>query len=901
MKVLFVTQTAAVSGGVERWLASLCTGLAHKGVNVVLALVDGPAFHNATRYLSAFPELAALPHRVVRSSSGLPRGRRAALRKLIEECQPDIVVPVLVHEALGVAGQCKAGGQKLKIVYPVHENEVWAFDAVADNAAHIDAVISVNRLMLDALECFAAWPNTRSFHIRGGVDAVGPDAQRSLAPEDSNGIVIGFCGKLVDDQKRASDLIAFCEALDARARPYSLWIVGEGEQRSALTTALAKQIGNGSVRMLGTLTKEALYEEFYPRLDALLITSDLETGPLVAWEAMMHGVPVVTSAYRGLRREGLLRHNETALVYPVGEPVSAAAALCEMLDDRERFRQVARRGQQVAQGALTVDAMVSAWLSALEQVLKMPRTELAPAIGSKDGSLLQCAHDAVRGLLGRPLFHGNAHEEWPRYKPGAVPLPERQRFARRLDELELALSTETAAAVKKGRVLFIAPSAYPLGGVAIWLDYLVPALKRLGWSASVGLVAGHCHDASAYRIEHPELPAFEISYKTGSQEGRIRALESALRHFEPDIVVAVNIVDVYAAAQRIRATGKAIKVVMALHAIASDLLEDLRREAHTIDAVIATNRLACRLCTDVSGMPVSRVFYAPCGVDVRKLNALVRSAADSRLRIVWAGRIEQSQKRVNDIPDILSELDRLNVDYHFKIVGDGPDRIEFLAALRPWLQKGRAEYLGPVPAVDMGRTVYAHADVLLLTSAWETGPIVIWEAMAARVAVVTSRYIGSGREQALMDEHNCLSFPVGHANEAARQMARLAQDRRLLRSLASAADSLVAARYGIDHSVRRWAESLEAVMQLTEQPARRPAASARAGRLDYLLGPPMAETLRMWLGVHFSHRGAGGEWPHTAAPSADEAALLLNAFALDNEARSLAPVHIDLPEPERRH
>jgi glycosyltransferase involved in cell wall biosynthesis len=413
-------------------------------VNVVLALVDGPAFHKAADYLRAFPELAVLPRVVLRSASGLPRGRHKALRNLIAQCQPDIVVPVLVHETLRAAAECKARGQKLKLVYPIHENEIWAFDAVADNAAHIDAIVSVNLLMLEALQRLAAWPTSRSFHVRAGVDS---PIERRPFKKDPDAITVGYCGKLVNDQKRVGDLIAFCRQMDACSRPYSLWIAGEGGERQTLASALSPQIASGRVRMLGTLSKEVLYQEFYPCLDALIVTSDWETGPLVAWEAMMHGVLVVTSAYRGLATERMLRHKQNALVYPIGKSELGAIALSELFDDPHEFRQIAHQGKMTAQGHLTLDSMVSKWLAVLEKVMATEQAKAErPRHANPRTALMDCVHDLARGLLRRPFFYGNAHGEWPRYKPGAVPSHESRKFARQLDALELALMSPACRA-----------------------------------------------------------------------------------------------------------------------------------------------------------------------------------------------------------------------------------------------------------------------------------------------------------------------------------------------------------------------------------------------------------------------------------------------------------------------
>ncbi|WP_048437968.1 glycosyltransferase family 4 protein [Caenimonas sp. SL110] len=435
MKVLFVTQTAAVRGGVERWLANLCTGLIASGVDVVLAYVDGPVFHDAQAYLTAFPELEAVPHVIVRSPSGTARGRIRALEQALKALRPNIVVPVLVHETLAATQARKLAGDNIRLVYPLHENEVWAFEAVARNADAIDAVISVNRLMLQALQAWAGWPADRSHHIRAGV-AVPLHAPHT--PRTSHGserLVIGYCGKLVENQKRAADLIGFCRQLDIDMPAYELRIAGEGDLQPTLEHELADQVQGGRVRFVGTLDPAQLHNDFYPSLDALLITSDWETGPLVAWEAMMHGAAVLTTAYRGLRSEGLLRHGDNALVFPIGQPETAATLLAHA-HGQGLLTNIGRQGRITAHAELTLELMTTRWIAALQAIHSQPAKPAPAGFESHDISIAQWLHDLLRGALNRPLAGADAHEEWPRYSPGRTDPHDRAAFSARLDLLE---------------------------------------------------------------------------------------------------------------------------------------------------------------------------------------------------------------------------------------------------------------------------------------------------------------------------------------------------------------------------------------------------------------------------------------------------------------------------------
>jgi glycosyltransferase involved in cell wall biosynthesis len=418
--------------------------------------------------------------------------------------------------------------------------------------------------------------------------------------------------------------------------------------------------------------------------------------------------------------------------------------------------------------------------------------------------------------------------------------------------------------MEAARVLFVAPSAYPLGGVQSWLDYLLPGLKARGWQPVLGLVAGHLHDVQRYVQEHPGHDVVSIASPTGSREGRVRAVVDAIRQVRPQLAVCVNICDCYAAIERLRAEREeAPHVVMADHSLEPDFLLDARAWRHVLDGFVGTNRLTVRLACEYAGLEPARVHYAPYGVPLAPDAANRAVRADDPLRIGYSGRLEQPQKRVQDIPAILAELERAGIAYRLRIAGDGPYKAELAAQLQARVERGAVEFLGRVDPAALAEQLYEWASVLLVTSAWETGPIVIWEAMAQHLAVVSSRYIGCGLEGGLRDGDNCLLYPAGDATSAAAQLARIA-DPALRRTLAGRAHDLVRTRYSREHSVAAWDECLRAVTRVA---ARSHAGAARAftpdGRLDKWLGPRRGENVRRLFGRSHAHAEPGSEWPHT--------------------------------------
>lgn len=449
----------------------------------------------------------------------------------------------------------------------------------------------------------------------------------------------------------------------------------------------------------------------------------------------------------------------------------------------------------------------------------------------------------------------------------------------------------------KGSVLFVAPSAYPLGGVAEWLDYLLPGLQSFGWQLELALVAGGAHDPAAYLKRHPWHQVRELRNRTGSSEGRVRAMQSLIRAVAPDLVVAVNLVDVYEAIRRVRNAEGAHagpRVVMALHGLQADLAAEIASQDDVLDAVITPSRLATALAGRLCGDP-RRAFYAPCGVSMGKLHARAHSSGVPPLRLLYVGRVEQEQKRVFDLPPLLAGLVDRGADATMSIAGQGVamkhlrDRFDSLGV------SGRVTWLGDIGRISLERA-YAEHDVLVITSSWETGPLVAWEAMSRGVVVLSSRYLGAAAEQVLVDGVNARLFPVGDIEAAVGAAAELTSA-ELRETLAQQAWVSVKNRYSIEVSTLAWNESLFAVLDLPRRAHPGPMRLGKpSGRLDRVLGVSLAETVRQALGISRTHSDPGAAWPHRLVDEVDEVGFNELARRLDRDlaamtdcARGLAP------------
>lgn len=411
-------------------------------------------------------------------------------------------------------------------------------------------------------------------------------------------------------------------------------------------------------------------------------------------------------------------------------------------------------------------------------------------------------------------------------------------------------------------VLFIAPSAYPLGGVQTWLDAMLHGLGDRGWAPILGLVCGEWHKPEPYLQQHPWHHVVRIENTTGTRSGRIRALRKTIRRVRPNLTVGVNIADVYDAFVLSR-MGRCFRIAMALHGIEPEWVGEVNRLSGCIDSVICTNQLTKYILERLSDIETERVYYAPCGVENAPSTQRTTVAA-APFRILFAARLEESQKRVFDLPCIVAQLSASGVPFELTIAGDGPDRAELERRLSVVSGAENVRMVGNVPREILLHSFLASADSFLVTSEWETGPITIWESMQYQIPVVTSRYLGSGRENSLRHNENCLMFDVGDTASAARELVKLVNTYPLRRRLVEGGLALVRSRYSVKASLDAWESAFEQTLSGPTRTHRRlPVHSIGSeSRLARIVGEPLAELFRQALRRRHRHTEPGGEWPH---------------------------------------
>lgn len=364
------------------------------------------------------------------------------------------------------------------------------------------------------------------------------------------------------------------------------------------------------------------------------------------------------------------------------------------------------------------------------------------------------------------------------------------------------------------RVLFLSEAAHTWGGVATWLHELTLGLPERGWDVYVGLARGRSfHQPDVYQRAHPHMQIVELDPAHLLPAVRQNVVGNVLGRLKPQIVVPVNLFDAFAATVQAKAAGMPVRLVTVHHGFQPLSIDNQKHCAPWIDLAVSVNRLVARLLGTYAGIAPQRIRHLPSGCPAQDGQPKQRGR-QGELTIAYVGRLEQSEKRVLDAVQLVGELDRLAVNYRFDFVGSGPCEDELRHTLRRPVAAGRVVFRGYLDRAELLSTVYPKLDCVMLFSAAEGSPTVLWEAMTLGVVPVIGRYLGCLAEGIVRHDQTGLLFEVGDMRAAALTLQRLAHDAALLKRLSSRARTAITGPYTIPGVLDGWSKAFEAVLEM---------------------------------------------------------------------------------------
>jgi glycosyltransferase involved in cell wall biosynthesis len=343
-------------GGLESVVRALTQAQAARGDRVhVVAVLDGP---RPERH--AFLDALVVEHSVLTVPSRAYTKERAAVAALCARWRPDVVhthgyrtdvIDSGVARRLGLPTVTTVHGftgtgWRGRLYERLQRRAFRRFDAVVGGWRPLVSLLTNDGIAPSRVHLIPnAW-SARPFATRA-------EARRALGLGD--GFIAGWIGRL--SREKAPDL--FLTALGYLDASIGAAIVGDGRERAALASQSTR------VTWLGQVHDAARYITAF---DVLVLSSRTEGTPIVLFEAMAAGVPVVSTSVGGV--PDVVSERE-ALLVPSERPDELARAIASVQDDPT----AARARAQAAAARLARDFAVEPWVERYATVYRGVRRQ----------------------------------------------------------------------------------------------------------------------------------------------------------------------------------------------------------------------------------------------------------------------------------------------------------------------------------------------------------------------------------------------------------------------------------------------------------------------------------------------------------------------------------------------
>jgi glycosyltransferase involved in cell wall biosynthesis len=215
-------------------------------------------------------------------------------------------------------------------------------------------------------------------------------------------------------------------------------------------------------------------------------------------------------------------------------------------------------------------------------------------------------------------------------------------------------------------------------------------------------------------------------------------------------------------------------------------------EYDAADAIAVPSAFAARTFM-ARGVPEAKLLINPYGVDLRRFTPRQRAHPDRPVRILFVGRVGIRK----GIPGLLEAFAPLAGDAELHLIGPVEPAMQSILATAPMQN---VSVRGAVPAAALPDE-YAKADIFCLPSLEEGFPLVLLQAMASGLPVVTTPPSGAG--DILSEGQEGHVVEAGETMALTEVLAGLCGDAEQRQRLGAAARARVESGWGWDDYVAR--------------------------------------------------------------------------------------------------
>ncbi|HTF80437.1 MAG TPA: glycosyltransferase, partial [Cytophagales bacterium] len=306
------------------------------------------------------------------------------------------------------------------------------------------------------------------------------------------------------------------------------------------------------------------------------------------------------------------------------------------------------------------------------------------------------------------------------------------------------------------RIAFVC-HPYHRGGVTRWMADMAVAYHKMGYETYFVTVKPLKRFISATRAE----PMWQLLRDSGYEGTLIskdvdHVFELSSVHYKADVYhtlikshvpkeTPIILSDDYAVWLGTCASAVDYKIIGVIHCSVSESYYKQTKEFYEQLSGIVT---VSNRCTEKLDLKTDKpLLTQPCGIPMSRPRHTIPMQAFSQLhnlktRIAWAGRMENSQKRVSDFVLIAEKLRNKGFEnFIFDIIGEGSAKASLMTKVKEKGLESHFQFHGWKPKSFIEETLRA-AQLYLLPSNYEGYPVAVMEAFANGCVVVSSRVSG---------------------------------------------------------------------------------------------------------------------------------------------------------------